>query len=316
MKIPGALRLASCAVLIAALSGCSDKLDFSALEKQRDANPVRRYDAVQALARNADGWLAGTQNGALIASKDGKQWSRITLPMGSSIVAVAGCPDGSWLAGDFFGRVFAAASLQGPWQPRPIADFSNVLSLACPAAGQWVVAGSHGKVAQSSDGGASWQLSELGEQGAHLSALSFVDAKTGYVAGEFGEVYRSDDGGLSWTPLSVVDENFYPYAAHFTTPDKGVLVGIAGKSYRTEDAGASWQEVSNLTGVPMFALTAHRQALYASGAEGRVAVLRDGVWRDYSALDQAPLPLMSAAAGDDMLLVGSVAGLLRSVPVK
>ena len=63
------------------LASCSSSPDLSAV-KAEQSKSVLRYDIIQSLAANGHVVVAGTQNGAVLASKDDGKFSTKTPPIG------------------------------------------------------------------------------------------------------------------------------------------------------------------------------------------------------------------------------------------
>ncbi|MBV8500336.1 MAG: glycosyl hydrolase [Paucibacter sp.] len=196
-----------------------------------------------------------------------------------------------------FAIVFAAALLTGgaaladedpldlPSQPSELAPMRPITAIA--RAGDSVVAvGSRGHVLRSSNGGGSWTQSPL-PLSSDLTAVQFVNAKTGYAVGHDGVVLRSDDGGASWRKLLDGRAANQLLLAHmrsvaeaggetgqrllaeaqrdadagpdkpfldlfFTSAEKGFVVGAYNLIFRTVDGGKSWQPWFDRTNNPKF----------------------------------------------------------------
>ena len=73
-----------------------------------------------------------------------------------------------------------------------------VLQAAAIAAQRTVVVGEHGVVALSSDAGKTWTQSERVPTSVTLTALTFVDANSGWAVGHGGVVLHTTDGGNTW----------------------------------------------------------------------------------------------------------------------
>jgi photosystem II stability/assembly factor-like uncharacterized protein len=264
------------AAAAALLSGCQG--DTGSARSADSEAAVRRYDIVQALAAQARTVVAGTQTGALLASSDGgATWVRHDLGP-HSFVAIAACPDGTFVAADFYHHVLKIEADGTPGKPLALENPATPLTVACDAQGRWWVAGTFATLAMSADQGATWTVQDFGED-AHLTAVQFIDATHAIVAGEFGLLFSSADGGATWTRGPAVPNEFYPYAAHFDTADEGWIAGIAGQVLKTSDAGASWVREPNAAGFALYRLFAANGRLYGVGAGGVAARGADGTWQ-------------------------------------
>lgn len=130
-----------------------------------------------------------------------------------------------------------------PAEKMPLATQVTFLDLA--EAGERVVAvGERGIIIRSDDGGATWVQADVPTR-ATLTAVTFVDADTGFVVGHDAVILKTQDGGASWTLL-----NFEPESQNvllkvrFRDTRRGYVVGSNGQLWQTADAGASWQRTT------------------------------------------------------------------------
>lgn len=308
------LLLALCAAAVVA--GCNQSPAMEGVQQSR-AKSVQRYDIVQALAFNGKVMVAGTQSGAALVSADaGKTWSRQALD-GASLIGAANCPDGSFVAIDFYGRVWSASAAGGKWAAHKLDKPGTPLAVTCDGANRWWVAGTRARIAMSADQGKSWQLTDLDED-AQLTTLQMVDAQFGIATGEFGLVATTRDGGATWQRGTPIPNEFYPYAALFLSPEEGWVSGLAGQILHTVDGGATWQPQDNLTGTPLYRLFLHQGIPYGVGAGGTVARLEGDAWRGVPYPDAVPASLSAGAALDQQaaIVVGGPGGLLRAVATR
>lgn len=307
----GGLGLGVVAAL--ALGGCLTGPDLSAVRAQAE-RPLQRYDTTQALAANGRVVVAGTQSGVVLVSTDqGRNWTRKALgPV--SLIGVATCPDGSFVGIDFYRKVWTADAAGEGWQARPIDKPRTPLAVSCDAQGRWWVAGSGAVIAGSADKGASWQVTDLGED-AQLTTVQFADARRGYALGEFGLLVVTDDGGQTWAKAAPLPGEFYPYAALFVSKDEGWASGLAGQILHTTDGGHSWQRQANAAGAPLYRLFLHDGVPHGAGAVGVVARLAGNAWQAVPYPDPMPVPLSAAATlpGQSALVAGGPGGLLRVI---
>jgi photosystem II stability/assembly factor-like uncharacterized protein len=153
----------------------------------------------------------------------------------------------------------------------------SVLLDAALAGTRLVVVGERGIVLLSDDSGATWRQAKV-PVSVTLTAVAFVNVKTGWAVGHYGTVLRTDDGGESWkvqldgvraAGLTVASAQeraksapaddpkakaFLAEAERLVSdgPDKpfldlyfqsettGFVVGAYNLIFRTEDGGTSW----------------------------------------------------------------------------
>lgn len=98
----------------------------------------------------------------------------------------------------------------------------------------------------SADGGASWNQTGAGLEGAGRIYALQVDglaAGTLYLAADRG-LYSSTDHGANWTPLGAPQPSYRSSILLWTGAGGGALYTAAGDAiYRSEDKGASWKMV-------------------------------------------------------------------------
>jgi photosystem II stability/assembly factor-like uncharacterized protein len=130
------------------------------------------------------------------------------------------------------------AALKLPLAPR-------VVFLGLASAGERVIAvGERGVVMRSDDRGASWVQSDVPVR-ATLTAVSFVDARTGFAVGHDAVVLKTTDGGASWELLNFeADSQVVLLIVRFRDARSGYVVGSNGQLWSTQDAGATWQRTT------------------------------------------------------------------------
>jgi photosystem II stability/assembly factor-like uncharacterized protein len=314
MRRMGAGKAAAWGLMaMAGLAACMKAPDLAAV-RATDQQSVRRYDTIQALASNAGTVVAATQDGVMLTSRDaGKTWSRQALGS-TSIIGMATCPDGSYIGIDFYHRIWSAGPDGAAWKSRPLAKPQTALTVACDAKGTWWVAGTRATIASSSDQGASWKLTDLG-QDAQFTALQFESDSFGIAMGEFGMVVVTTDGGAHWTLRPKLANDFYPYAALFTSERDGWVSGLAGQILVTHDGARSWQAQENETRQALYRLFLHQGVPYGAGAGGVLARLDGASWREVAYPDAIPVFLGAATSVEKraVIAIGGPAGVLRAI---
>jgi photosystem II stability/assembly factor-like uncharacterized protein len=296
-----------------ALSACVKAPDFGPVQAER-AKPVQRHDTFQSAASNGKVLVAGTSSGAIVMSGDaGKSWTRHTLAGPSSVMALAACPDGSFVGIDFYRKLWIGDAAGQQWKSLPLDKDVDPMALTCDGAGRVWVSGSHTTILSSSDRGASWSKVDFGED-AILTTIQFVDDKHGFVTGEFGTVLTTADGGTTWTPQPAIPGDFYPYSTVFFDAQKGWSTGIGGVLLHTADGGKSWTPQPNPSGAPMYALLRQGDELYGLGAGGQMVVQKGEAWERFDHGLSVPAYLTSGAVLDGRsMLVAGAAGALHVV---
>lgn len=308
-----ALGAALIGAAVAGLAGCTAEANLSAVAAEA-ARPVQRYDTTQSLAGNGRVVVAGTQSGAVLVSSDhGRSWKREMLG-GSSLIGIAACPDGRFVAVDFFRKVWSGDAAGTGWKAVAIDKPRTPLAIGCDGRGRWWVAGVCATLAVSADAGATWTVTELGLD-AQLTGIQMVDDMVGFATGEFGLVATTRDGGATWTRLPPLPDEFYPYAALFTSPAEGWVSGIAGQILHTADGGRSWTRQANPGRMPLYRLFLHDGVPHGVGAGGSLARLEGDTWRSLPYPDAAPVFLSAAVSLPEQhaLVAGGPGGLLRVI---
>lgn len=242
------------------------------------------------------------------------RWVLLAAALALSTPAAAATPDG------ITGTAPARADFPVLSRPAsPSAHAPKAAMLAVATAGSRLVAvGERGIVLLSDDGGTSWRQAKV-PVSVSLTALQFVDGRTGWAVGHLGVVLRTEDGGESWrlqldgiaaaeraaaTPAVarsgqslLKDGPDKPFLdLHFWNSRDGMVVGAYGLAFRTEDGGASWTSVMdalpNPDGLHLYGLRAGKGAggddLYIVGEQGLMLRSTDR-GRSFTPLD-SPYP--------------------------
>ncbi len=106
--------------------------------------------------------------------------------------------------------------------------------------GRLVVAGEHGIVLISDDGGLNWTQPQTHTR-ATLTGVHFHDRETGWVVGHDALILRTRDGGKTWEEVYSDPEDERPlFDVWFDDADRGLAIGAYGLMLRTTDGGTSW----------------------------------------------------------------------------
>jgi photosystem II stability/assembly factor-like uncharacterized protein len=173
-----------------------------------------------------------------------------------------------------------AAALAGPAQAKPeggdVLPASGPLSRTTMArllltdaarAGSRVVAvGDRGYIVFSDDNGTSWKRASS-PPAPLLTAVDFVDPKSGWAVGHDSVVLATRDGGETWVQqFSAPSEQRPLLDVLFLTKDAGFAVGAYGAFYETADGGKTWAARK------VIADDKHLNAI-VKGADGRLLIL-------------------------------------------
>lgn len=273
---------------------------------------VLRQDLFQAVASNGKVLAAATAGGSVLSSDDGGQtWQRHALAGTASIVAMAACPDGSFVGLDFYRRAWTAPAQGRPWTPHAIDTPEPLITVACDRHNHLWAAGGHSRILASEDGGKTW-AARFGGDDSILTTLQFLGDGRGHALGEFGLHLVTQDGGRSWQKQAPLPGDFYPYAAVFRADGQAWASGLAGVVLHSRDAGRTWSRQANPADAALYALVPLGDALYGLGFGGAAVVARGDAWSRYDHGRAIPGYLAAGAAhGDDALLVAGAGGALH-----
>lgn len=159
-----------------------------------------------------------------------------------------------------------------------------LLSIA-KAGTRLVAVGEHGIVVLSDDDGIHWRQAASVPTSVTLTAVNFVDARSGWAIGHGGVILRSDDGGERWvrqadgrTLASGADKPLLDL--HFFDADRGFVIGAYNLCFETRDGGRSWMSamdrLSNPKALHLYAIHADGDALHIVGEQGLMLRSLDG----------------------------------------
>lgn len=203
----------------------------------------------------------------------------------------------------------AAPALQAEPAPRVLvepaiatAKAAGAAMLAVTRAGARLVAvGERGIVLLSDDGGVRWRQAAAVPVQVSLTAVRFIDERTGWAVGHLGVILRTDDGGERWrrqldgvaaaervaaAASTSNDDRERQRAARFAAegPDKpffdvdfadakhGIAVGAYGLAFATADGGTTWTPLTgrlpNPKGLHLYAVRWSAGQVYLAGEQG------------------------------------------------
>jgi photosystem II stability/assembly factor-like uncharacterized protein len=295
-----------------ALTGCTHQQEDSALAAKREMS-VRRTDQFQAAATNQNKAVVAGGKIIMLLDLQSNDRTRITLPGSPALIDVTSCADGSFVALDFYRKVWIADSNAANWKPQNISGDWRPLALTCDSQNRIWVVGSFSTIASSADHGASWQTTDFKED-AMFNTVQFVDESHGFITGEFGAVYRTTDGGATWLAENKIPGDFYPYSALFANATDGYLSGLTGAMLATKDAGKTWEKLENSSALPQFGLAKLGRDVYSVGMNGSLLKLQNQQWHAVKhGAENAPYLRAVLPLGTDRLLIAGASGALHIV---
>jgi photosystem II stability/assembly factor-like uncharacterized protein len=131
-----------------------------------------------------------------------------------------------------------------PAEATPAATGAMILSSA--RAGRRIVAvGNHGIVLLSDTDGADFRQAKAVPVRSTLTAVFFIDDKTGWAVGQWGVVLRTDDAGERWTLQRVDTSVDQPlFSVWFRDRQRGYAVGLWSLLIATVDGGKTWTQIT------------------------------------------------------------------------
>ncbi len=261
-----------------ALAGCEAPLNLEGVDREMQ-KVSHRFDQFQAVAQSNNRVVVVGAAGAILSRDHGdSEWTRTDLAPTPSLIDVAACGDGSFVALAIDRQVWVANSDLTQWQAIAIPTMEEVLAIDCRADGSYWVTGSFSTILSSSDGGQNWHENSLGED-AQLTTIQFLDNNTGYAGGEFGVFLKTEDSGTSWNNVEYLPGEFYPQDSFFRDANEGWAVGLNGAIFYTSDGGNSWQSQDSGTRIPLYGIDGDANHLFAVGESGIVLQHRNGQWQ-------------------------------------
>lgn len=122
---------------------------------------------------------------------------------------------------------------------------SHLLLDVAHAGNRLVVAGDHGHILYSDDGGANWTQAKVPTRQL-LTAIHFIDDQHGWAVGHDALILATADGGATWTRQYENREAEVPLLdVWFGNPQHGLAVGAYGMLLETLDGGQHWEDVTD-----------------------------------------------------------------------
>lgn len=209
-----------------------------------------------------------------------------------------------------------------PAEITPAATKAMMLSVA-RAGKRMIAVGDHGIVLLSDDEGGTFRQAKSVPVRSTLTAVCFIDAKTGWAVGHWGVVLRTDDAGETWKAQrsdTSVDQPLF--SVYFRDRDQGWAVGLWSLLIATKDGGRTW-EPTRLPPPPgggkadrnLLKIFANRLGtLFVAAEQGAVLRSYDGQRWSYVNTGYKGTFWTGIALGNGALLVGGLRGTIyRSV---
>ncbi|TXI11985.1 MAG: hypothetical protein E6Q68_04800 [Polynucleobacter sp.] len=268
-------KVASLLLALSAMLSACGKSESTATQASVET-VATRVDQFQGVAANQKVAVLVGKGTVAVIPHDGSKPTRVQLKGIASLIDVATCADGSFVALDFYKKVWTSSDDGQSWSSKATPEAFRPLGLACGSNNSYWIVGSNSSIANSANRGASWSVNSTGED-AMFNTVQFIDGQTAFVTGEYGAFKKSTDGGKTWATSSIGPE-FYPYAALFTSAREGFVTSLTGIIMHTKDGGASWSATKNPTGLSQFGLINVDGRIYSVGLGGTVLSFNGGQW--------------------------------------
>jgi len=222
---------------------------------------------------NTLGWMVGA-GGTILRTDDGGATAWVTQPSGTTaLLAKVDFVDQNtgWVVGD--GLVLRSTNGGTAWAPQPTgvagALWRDVMFRDSSVG---IVVGNTGRIARTTDGGATWTLVRSG--GSQLRGISRV-GDTWWVVGESGLVTKSIDNGVTWSTVTAPGSPML-FGVWFLDANKGFAVG-GTRIYGTTNGGTTWAAIGPVAGGTLRGVGfANSSVGYAYGDAGRLFYTLDG----------------------------------------
>lgn len=224
----------------------------------------RPRHALWHIGSSSDGqvWALGDKGTILHTEDGGKTWSNQPSGTKAALLSVEFCDEQTgWAVGSSWtilhtsdaGRSWQSQVLRSDQlpirtpEPKPfpwpmylsIYPYEDVLtSVSFIDCRQGWIAGDHGAILHSEDGGTTWAAQPSGTTN-RLNAVQFASAQYGWAVGDRGVILKTINGGSEWMlQSSGTREDLRDVA--FVDEDHGWIVGSYGTILHTSDGGTTW----------------------------------------------------------------------------
>lgn len=190
---------------------------------------------------------------------------------------------------------------------------SRLLLTDAARVGNRVVAvGDRGYIVYSDNNGASWQRAKTPPNTPLLTAVYFLDDKTGWAVGHDSMILTSTDQGASWTKaFSAADEQKPLMDVTFVDASSGFAVGAYGAFYATTDGGKTWASRKLLESANVAApVVAPQKGKYQSVGAGKAVDAGTDNKADAKGGDEDKHINAIAKLGENKLFAAGEAGML------
>ncbi|MEL0083166.1 MAG: YCF48-related protein [Gammaproteobacteria bacterium] len=295
------------------LFGCKES--NPGLDLEQEQVTTRRTDQFQAVAAIGPRLVVVGNFGVWLESSDrGNSWKRNQLPGQPPFIDIVSCPNQTFVALDFRGRVWLQQP-DGQWLSKQA--FDDGIGMACDNANHLWAVGEYAQILTSADGGDSWRNVAISDEDLILTDIQFITDNRAVAVGEFGTQLTSTDGGQSWQTGAEIAPDLYPASVYFADQQRGWVSSVSGTLYATTDGGNSWQLQQTGTSAPLYTLVPLNDSLIAVGGQGTV-LSEQNDWHPWVPKEPFYCYLRGAIdIGADQLLVAGGNGCLKVIdPLK
>ena len=177
--------------------------------------------------------------------------------------------------------LLAPLAVSQTWIMHPSGTTASLRGLSATSAGVVWASGTKGTVVVTTDGGASWQPSQVPDsEQLDFRDIQAVDSQTLYLLasgpGEKSRIYKTQDGGRGWAlQFTNRDAKGFLDSLAFWDARHGIALGdpVDGGFVilRTDDAGAHWERRRGPTALP-------NEGAFAASGTSLVAMNRQECW--------------------------------------
>jgi len=141
------------------------------------------------------------------------------------------------------------------------------------------VAGNHGTILKTTDGGETWVVQSSGLPSTPVYSMCFpINATTGYAVGGSGAIIKTTDGGASWISQNSGTSKSLQSVYFPVDTTIGYAVGDSGTILKTTDGGAVWTSQDSGTNRSLYSVffPFDTSTGYAVGGSGVILKTIDG----------------------------------------